>query len=84
MDKNTIIEHLKTYLEQNARRQNLKLTDAGQPLEDWLTTSMEVIHMVLFLEKQFGIQMRNADISAENFDTLDTLANFVHAKLALA
>lgn len=81
MDKPTIINHLKTYLQQNAKGQTGELTETTQLLDEWFADSMEVINMVLFLEKQFGIKMRDSDISAENFETLDALANFVLSKL---
>ncbi len=82
MDKNTVIEHLATYLKQNAGDQTGVLDGNTPLLDEWFTSSMEVINMVLFLEKQFGIKMRDSDISAQNFDTLDTLSDFVLAKLA--
>ncbi|MGZ8216763.1 acyl carrier protein [Methylomagnum sp.] len=81
MNKPTIINHLKTYLQQNAKGQTGELTETTQLLDEWFADSMEVINMVLFLEKQFGIKMRDSDISAENFETLDTLSNFVLSKL---
>lgn len=81
MDKPTIVNHLKTYLQQNAQGQTGELTETLQLLDEWFADSMEVINMVLFLEKQFGIKMRDSDISAENFETLEALANFVLSKL---
>ena len=82
MDKNTIIEHLAAYLREHAPEQPGELTQDTPLLDEWFASSMEVINMVLFLEKQFGIKMRDSDISARNFDTLDTLSEFVLAKLA--
>ncbi len=82
MDKSTVIDHLATYLQQNAQDQTGALTQDTPLLDEWFASSMEVINMVLFLEKQFGIKMRDSDISADNFDTLDTLSDFVLAKLA--
>jgi acyl carrier protein len=80
MDKPTIIGHLKAYLQQNSKGQTGELTETTQLLDEWFADSMEVINMVLFLEKQFGIKMRDSDISAENFETLDALSNFVLSK----
>jgi len=82
MDKTTLITQLADYLQRKAQDDSQKLTPDTPLLDDWLGTSMEVIDMVLFLEKQFAIKMRDSDISAENFDTLNALADFVLAKLA--
>jgi acyl carrier protein len=82
MDKAAIIEQLAAYLREHAQGPVDHLTQDTPLLDDWFASSMEVIDMVLFLEKQFGIKLRDSDISAQNFDTLDALSNFVLAKLA--
>lgn len=81
MDKNSVIAQLVAYLKQNTQDQTGGLAPDTPLLDEWFASSIEVINMVLFLEKRFGIKMRDADISADNFDTLNTLSDFVLAKL---
>ncbi|SMF97191.1 Acyl carrier protein [Methylomagnum ishizawai] len=82
MDKNTVIAQLAAHLQHSAPEQTGELTPDTPLLDDWFAHSMEVIQMVLFLEQRFGIKLGDADISADNFETLDALSDFVLAKLA--
>ena len=43
--------------------------------------SMAVVGVITSLEEQFGILVDDDDISAETFESLGTLANFVESKL---
>ena len=80
MDKNVIAEQIKAYLVQNKTGREAPPELDTLLLEEWFINSMEIITMVLFLEKQFGIQMGPADVSATNFRTLETLSSFVAVK----
>lgn len=82
MDKNTVIAQLAAQLQQNAPDGIGELHPDTPLLDDWFAHSVDVIQMVLFLEQRFGIKLSDADISADNFDTLDALSDFVLAKLA--
>jgi acyl carrier protein len=82
MDKNAIAEQIKAYLVQKNTRSGALLKHDTLLLEEWFIDSMGIVTLVLFLEKQFGIRMGPADISAANFRTLDALSTFVAAKSA--
>lgn len=43
--------------------------------------SMAVVAVITMLEEQFGIVVEDDDISAETFETLGSLAEFVNNKL---
>ncbi len=43
--------------------------------------SMAVLEVVQSLEDRFGITMDDADLSAEDFETVGTLADYVEARL---
>lgn len=43
--------------------------------------SMAVVSVITALEEQFGIIVEDDDISAETFETLGKLTDFVNAKL---
>jgi acyl carrier protein len=80
MDNNVIAEQIKVYLAQTNRDSDALLKHDTLLLEEWFIDSMAIVALVLFLEKQFGIRMGPADISAVNFRTLDALSTFVAAK----
>ena len=80
MDNNVIAEQIKAYLVQKNTDSETLLKHDTLLLEEWFIDSMGIVALVLFLEKQFGIRMGPADISAANFGTLDALSTFVAAK----
>lgn len=43
---------------------------------------MAVVSILTALEEQLGIMIDDEDVSAETFETLGTLADFVDSKLA--
>jgi acyl carrier protein len=57
--------------------------DAGTPLFGSLPEldSMAVLELMLELEQRFGIELENEDISAEVFENLASLTEFVESKL---
>jgi acyl carrier protein len=57
--------------------------DASTPLFGSLPEldSMAVLELMLELEQRFGIELENEDISAEVFENLASLTDFVEAKL---
>ena len=79
-DTHAITREIKAYLERNRPGRDASLQGDTQLLEAWFIDSLEIVTMVLFLEKQFGIRMGPGDISAANFSTLNTLSAFVAAK----
>ena len=44
--------------------------------------SLFAMQLVMFLEKEFGIRVDNADLDLNNFRTIDSIAGFVHSKLS--
>jgi hypothetical protein len=43
--------------------------------------SLGLLNLVLFLEDEFEIIVLNEDMTAENFDTLDSLVSYVQRQL---
>lgn len=56
------------------------------PDEDMLTQglidSIGILHLVSFMERQFGIKVADEEIIPENFRTLNCLADYVQTKTA--
>lgn len=50
-------------------------------LNDWFVDSFGVIQTVQFLEDTFGVAVDRADIHADNFHSVRSLAAFVRRKL---
>lgn len=58
--------------------------DASTPLLGHIPEldSMAVVTLITTLEEQFGIMVDDDEVSAETFETLGSLVEFVDAKLA--
>ncbi len=55
-----------------------------KPNEKWLETgmldSLGILDLVHFLETDFSISVSDDELLPENFESLDTVVNFVHKK----
>ncbi len=47
-----------------------------------LVNSLFAMQLVLFVEKEFGIQVANQDLDIENFKSLNAIVGFVDGKTA--
>jgi len=77
VDRSQIIAHIKNFLQQTAPSPGIAVTEDTSLLDGWFIDSLGIVQTVIFLEQTFGCEIRPADINAENFDTVDTLAAYV-------
>ncbi|MEZ4452940.1 MAG: acyl carrier protein [Nannocystaceae bacterium] len=57
------------------------LDDDTDLLGEWFVDSLGVVQTVQFLEDTFGVAIGRADINADNFHSVRTMAAFVRRKL---
>ncbi len=81
MNKTEIVDDLKTFLQQEFPNQGVDLTESTDLLGEWFVDSMGIIETVLYLEKNFDIDIKRADINGDNFRNLATLSDFVVNRL---
>ena len=81
MNKSEIVDELKAFLEQEFPNQGVDLTETTDLLGEWFVDSLGIIETVLYLEKNFGVDIKRADINGDNFQNLDTLSDFVVNRL---
>ena len=81
MSKTEIVDDLKAFLEREFRNQGVDLTETTDLLGEWFVDSLGIIETVLYLEKNFGVDVKRADINGDNFQNLDTLSDFVVNRL---
>ncbi len=82
MDKTELIEDLKKHILASLPLEDVTEDDilADTPLfeEDGLgLDSLDAVELVVLLEKQYGVILRDADAARAIFKTLNTLANFI-------
>ena len=71
-----IPEKLKEYIDNN-RESSSPVTDPDEPLQ---FDSLSLIRLVAFLESEFGYQIEDEELIAENFETLRTLGALLASK----
>ncbi len=53
------------------------LTMTTNLLEDWFIDSLSIVQTAMHLEQSFGVQVQRADITAEHFENIETLSDYV-------
>ena len=81
MSKTEIIGSLITFLQQEFPNQGVELNETTDLLGEWFVDSLGIIETVLYLEKNFGVEVKRADINGDNFRNLETLSAFVARRL---
>jgi acyl carrier protein len=61
-----------------------ELTDQLPLLERRVLDSMGIFELVTFLEDAFGVQIDDADLLPEHFETIDAVARLVEGKAGAA
>ncbi|HML20717.1 MAG TPA: acyl carrier protein [Aggregatilinea sp.] len=57
--------------------------DDASFLEEGIVDSVAVMELALFVEETFGINIEDADITPDNFDSVTKLANYIRRKQAV-
>ncbi len=55
--------------------------DDGTPLLEGLLDSSGLMQLVTYLEEEFGVEVDNADVTAQHFATAGDVARMVESKL---
>ena len=82
MTRAEVAEKLRGFLQSKAPGgKALSLTDTTLLREEWRLTSLGILETVSFIEDEFDVMMTQLDISAANFSTVVTLAEFVLSRM---
>jgi acyl carrier protein len=55
-------------------------SDEASFLDEGIVDSMNVLQIVMFIEKQFGIRVEDEEVVPDNFDSVTKLAAYVRGK----
>ena len=58
-------------------------SDDASFLSEGVVDSMNVLQLVMYVEKNFGVKVNDEEITPENFDSVLGLAGYVRSKLAV-
>jgi acyl carrier protein len=82
IDKEKIELELKHFFKTEFPATDIELTNTSDLPALFLIDSLRVLTTVIHLEQQFGISLEESDMSAEIFQNIDSLTNFVLSKLS--
>ncbi len=75
-----IKEKLKSYLTRSIQNHDLK--DDDDIIDLGLVHSLFLIQLILFIEKEYGFELEEEDLSVDNYRTINNIAEVINAKLA--
>ena len=77
LDADTIQNELRKFLVDELGIEERELDPASRLITTGIIDSMDVLMLVAFVENNFGLTIKALDVSVEEFDSLDRLAEFV-------
>jgi acyl carrier protein len=82
MDKNTIIEMLAKKIVEDILKETGRIVSEKEALiSSGLIDSFSLVDLALIVEDLFNVQIDDAELSADTFDTLDQLADLIQQRL---
>jgi acyl carrier protein len=75
---------IRTYIAENILFSGTKYpySDDASFLDEGIVDSMNVLEIVTFVEKHFGLKVEDSDIVPDNFDSVSRIAAYVGRKQA--
>lgn len=78
MQRTEIIERLREYLAKDVLGGKDIGLDETTPLLEWgIINSLEIVRLLAFIHRQFGIDLPPAELNADNFTNLPSIADMV-------
>jgi len=78
----TLFEQLSTYVASEFLRQPGRLIKPEEPLlSSGLVDSFHLVDLSLFVEKNFGVRIDDAELNASTFDNLSQLVALVRSRM---
>lgn len=78
MSRDEIVQAIRSFIQTNFMVE--EFVDNESFLESGIIDSLGVIDLMAFIEKEYEIKVDPTDVTPENFDSVDRLANFVCAQ----
>ena len=81
-----ILSRVRTFIEENFlfRADASGLSDTDSLLESGVMDSTGVLEIVAFLESEFSVEMKDAEIVPENLDSISSITAYLERTLARA
>ena len=64
-------------LDEIVRTPNIDLAPSDRLIDRGYLTSLDVVHLVVFLEQELGVMIDPEDVTEEHFETLESITRLV-------
>lgn len=72
---------VRNFVKEAAAGRGASLTDSSRLFELEVFDSLKIVTMVVFMEKEFGIQLDSEDLSEENLGSIDSIVSLILRKM---
>lgn len=79
-DTFTIRQKVKQYVLQETFAEKNKIQNNSLIFKEGYFDSMGFIRLITFIEEEFGIKIIDADLTEENFESINALTDFINRK----
>jgi acyl carrier protein len=76
----TVKEKVKLYILKAIYAESEKVSDETLIFKEGYFDSMGFIMLITYLEEEFGIKTADADLTEENFESINAISNFITRK----
>ena len=80
----TIVEDLKTYMQNELINGEVTLNDDDDLLLSGLIDSLGVVRLITFIEETFDTHIPPEDITIENFGTVQSIADYIQSSFSVS
>lgn len=80
-NKQIITEKVRTYVLQAVYAEKGEIKDDSLIFKGGYFDSMGFVMLIAFIEQEFGIKTRDADLVEENFESINKISEFVMRKI---
>ena len=61
-----------------------QLTDSESFMDKGIIDSTGILELIMYVETEFQLQVKEAEMTVENFDSVDRIAKFVSGKISIS
>lgn len=75
---------IRSYIAQNIlfSDNGFKYDDDASFLEEGIVDSLGIMELILFTEETFGLSVSDRDLTPDNFDSVNKMANYIQNRLS--
>lgn len=84
MKPNDVSAKIASFLKESWPHEGRELTESTDLLDGWFVDSLGIIMTVVFLEREFAIDVKAEDVNGVNFESLGSLVKYVLARAGRA